>query len=71
MKTNSLYIYRGIKFACVVVILLYAVSVSSQNEKRRDRTDSLSSILQEIKTTGSFERTGRYEPAAEGRSTFG
>ncbi len=52
MKTNSLYIYRGIKFACVVVILLYAVSVSSQNEKRRDRTDSLSSILQEIKTPG-------------------
>ena len=52
MKTNSLYIYTGIKFACVVVILLYAVSVSSQNEKRRDRTDSLSSILQEIKTPG-------------------
>ena len=52
MKTNSLYIYRGIKFACVVVILLYAISVFFQNEKRRDRTDSLSGVLQKTKTPG-------------------
>lgn len=49
MKTKSLF-KRGIKFACVVVLLLYAVSAFSQNERGRVRTDSLRNVLQEAKT---------------------
>ena len=49
MKTKSLF-KRGIKFACVVVLLLYAASAFSQNERGRVRTDSLRNVLQEAKT---------------------
>ena len=49
MKTKSLFT-KSIKIVCVVVLLLYAVSVSSQNERGKIRTDSLRNVLQEVKT---------------------
>ena len=50
MKTKSLYIDRGIKFACVIVLLLCTISVFSQNEVGRIRTDSLRNVLQKATT---------------------
>ncbi|WP_278625251.1 hypothetical protein [Parabacteroides gordonii] len=50
MKTKSLFT-KSIKIVCVVVLLLYAVSVSSQNERGKIRTDSLRNVLQEVKTS--------------------
>ena len=49
MKTKSLFT-RGVKIAYIVVLLLYAVSASSQNERGRIRTDSLRNVLQKAKT---------------------
>ena len=49
MKTKSLF-KRGIKFVCIVVLLLCSVSVFSQNEIGRIRTDSLRNVLQKAKT---------------------
>lgn len=50
MKTKSLFIYRGIKFVCIVVLLLCTLSAFSQNERGRVRTDSLQRVLQKAKT---------------------
>lgn len=49
MKTKSLF-KRGIKFVCIVVLLLCSVSAFSQNEIGRIRTDSLRNVLQKAKT---------------------
>lgn len=49
MKTKSLFT-RGVKIVYIVVLLLYAVSASSQNERGRIRTDSLRNVLQKAKT---------------------
>ena len=48
MKTKSLFT-RGVKIVYIVVLLLYAVSASSQNERGRIRTDSLRNVLQKAK----------------------
>ena len=48
MKTKSLFIDRG--FACIVVLLLCTISVFSQNEVGRVRTDSLRNVLQKANT---------------------
>lgn len=53
MKTECLFIYnkyRGNKFAFIVLILLSALSASSQNEVGRIRTDSLCNLLQKTNT---------------------
>lgn len=50
MKTKSLFMYRGIKFICLAVLLLNSFCVSSQNEVRRARVDSLHDELQKTKT---------------------
>lgn len=49
MKTKSLFI-RGIKFVCIVILLLYTVAAFSQNEIGGVRADSLYNILQKVKT---------------------
>lgn len=48
METKSLFIDRG--FACIVVLLLCTISVFSQNEVGRVRTDSLRNVLQKANT---------------------
>nr|WP_242506898.1 HAMP domain-containing sensor histidine kinase [Parabacteroides goldsteinii] len=50
MKTKSLFMDRGIKLVCIVVLLLCTISAFSQNERGRLRTDSLQSVLQKTKT---------------------
>lgn len=50
MKTESLFICKGLKFACVVALLFYATIAFSQNERGRIRTDSLYCVLQGTKT---------------------